>query len=41
MNIMNEEHEYRKPDDVHQFRAQRKSVQHPVNQKGGDERWYQ
>ena len=41
MNITNEEHEYRKPDDIHHFRAQRNPVKHPVNQKGGDERWYQ
>ena len=40
MNIKEKEHEYRKPDDIHPFRAQRQPVKR-INQDGGDEKWYQ
>jgi len=34
------DYEYRRPDDIHPFKATRKPVKH-VNQNGGDEKWYQ
>jgi len=40
MNITDKEHEYRKPDDIHPFRAQRKPVKH-FKEEGGNEQWYQ
>lgn len=40
MQINEKEHEYRKPDDIHPFRAQRQPVRHQVI-TGGDEKWYQ
>jgi len=38
MKIKEEEHEYRRPDDIHPIRANKQAVKHQI---GGDEKWYQ